>query len=99
MAQIGTFTRGEDRLLRRHHQDALAQHQGPLRPEPTPRGPKRPRTCARWPAISKSVQLGSCTSKENTVYHSVKLDDPSFPAPIYANLVELEGGHALVWSR
>jgi uncharacterized protein (DUF736 family) len=29
----------------------------------------------------------------------VKLDDPSFPAPIYANLVEVEGGHALVWSR
>jgi hypothetical protein len=21
------------------------------------------------------------------------------PAPIYANLVEVEGGHALVWSR
>jgi uncharacterized protein (DUF736 family) len=26
-----------------------------------------------------------------TVYHSVKLDDPSFPAPIEANLVEVEG--------
>jgi uncharacterized protein (DUF736 family) len=38
-------------------------------------------------------------SKENTVYHSVKLDEPSFLAPIYANLVEVEGGHALVWSR
>jgi len=25
--------------------------------------------------------------EENTVYHSVKLDDPSFPAPIFANLV------------
>jgi uncharacterized protein (DUF736 family) len=32
------------------------------------------------------------TSKDNTVYHSVKLDDPSFPTPIVANLVE-------VWSR
>src|SRR5262249_38598831 len=39
------------------------------------------------------------TSKENTVYHSVKLDDPSLPAPIYANLVEAEGHYALVWSR
>jgi uncharacterized protein (DUF736 family) len=29
----------------------------------------------------------------------VKLDDLSFPAPIYANLVEVEGARALAWSR
>jgi uncharacterized protein (DUF736 family) len=34
-------------------------------------------------------------------YLSVKLDDPSFPAPIYASLVEAEDGssHNLIWSR
>ena len=34
-------------------------------------------------------------------YLSVKLDDPSFPAPIYASLVEGEeqGTFALIWSR
>lgn len=32
-------------------------------------------------------------------YHSVKLDDPSFPAPIYASLVEVDGAYALIWSR
>ncbi|WP_422631415.1 DUF736 domain-containing protein, partial [Pseudomonas proteolytica] len=32
-------------------------------------------------------------------YLSVKLDDPSFPAPIYANLVAVDDGYALVWSR
>ena len=34
-------------------------------------------------------------------YLSVKLDDPSFPAPIYASLVEAEdgSGHNLIWSR
>jgi uncharacterized protein (DUF736 family) len=34
-------------------------------------------------------------------YLSVKLDDPSFPAPIYASLVEAEDGeaHSLIWSR
>ena len=34
-------------------------------------------------------------------YLSVKLDDPSFPAPIHASLVEDEGGeaHNLIWSR
>jgi len=30
---------------------------------------------------------------------SVKLDDPSFAAPIYANLIEREGQHELIWSR
>lgn len=34
-------------------------------------------------------------------YFSVKLDDPSFPAPIYASLVEAEDGenYNLLWSR
>ena len=34
-------------------------------------------------------------------YLSVKLDDPSFPAPIYASLVKGEGddGFILIWSR
>lgn len=34
-------------------------------------------------------------------YLSVKLDDPSFPNPIYATLVEVEGqdGLQLIWSR
>lgn len=40
------------------------------------------------------------TSREGRDYLSVKLDDPSFPAPIYASLVETEGEeHALIWSR
>jgi len=33
------------------------------------------------------------------VYDSVKLDDPSFPAPIYANLVAIDEGYALVLRR
>ena len=39
------------------------------------------------------------TSREGRAYLSVKLDDPSFPAPIYASLVEIDGGHSLIWSR
>ena len=38
-------------------------------------------------------------SREDREYLSVKLDDPSFPAPIYANLVEAEDGYSLIWSR
>ncbi|WP_249152365.1 DUF736 family protein, partial [Bradyrhizobium liaoningense] len=33
--------------------------------------------------------------------NTVKLDDPSFSAPIYASLVKVEGeeGFTLIWSR
>lgn len=40
------------------------------------------------------------TSREDRAYISVKLDDPSLPAPIYATLVEVDPGtHNLIWSR
>jgi len=40
-------------------------------------------------------------STEGRDYLSVKLDDPSFNAPIYANLFDDEDGdgHTLIWSR
>ncbi len=43
----------------------------------------------------------SKTSNEGRDYLSVKLDDPSLVAPIYANLFDDEDGKAytLIWSR
>ncbi len=42
----------------------------------------------------------SKTSREGRDYLSVKLDDPSFNAPIYANLFDDENdGYTLIWSR
>ena len=40
-------------------------------------------------------------SEEGRDYLSLKFDDPSFNAPIYANLFEDEGseGYTLLWSR
>ncbi len=40
-------------------------------------------------------------SNEGRDYLGLKLDDPSFTAPIYANLVEDEegDGFGLIWSR
>ena len=52
-----------------------------------------------------NVELGAAwqkTARESERdYLSVKLDDPSFPAPIYATLIEVEGEEALqrIWSR
>jgi uncharacterized protein (DUF736 family) len=50
------------------------------------------------------AEIGAAWSKRSTEgrdYLSVKLDDPSFHAPIYANLFDDEGGegHTLIWSR
>ena len=50
------------------------------------------------------AEIGAAWSKrsnEGRDYLSVKLDDPSFNAPIYANLVQDEEGegYALIWSR
>ncbi|NKK61318.1 DUF736 family protein [Rhizobium leguminosarum bv. viciae] len=52
-----------------------------------------------------NVELGAAWQKRSNEsdrdYLSVKLDDPSFPAPIYATLSEVEGedGYQLIWSR
>jgi uncharacterized protein (DUF736 family) len=49
------------------------------------------------------VEIGAAWSKrsnEGRDYLSVKLDDPSFTVPIYANLVEDEDQtFTLIWSR
>ena len=50
------------------------------------------------------VEIGAAWSKrsnEGRDYLGLKLDDPSFNAPIYANLFEDEDGeaHSLIWSR
>ncbi|HID8132403.1 TPA: DUF736 domain-containing protein, partial [Pseudomonas aeruginosa] len=40
------------------------------------------------------------TSEAGREYLSVSIDDPSFPATVYARLIENEDGtHDLIWSR
>jgi uncharacterized protein (DUF736 family) len=39
------------------------------------------------------------TSEQDNEYVSVQLDSPEFPNPIYANLIEKDGKHILIWSR
>ena len=43
---------------------------------------------------------GKKTSAAGREYLSVSIDDPSFPATVYARLIENEDGtHSLIWSR
>src|ERR1700737_3118778 len=55
--------------------------------------------------IAGNIECGAAWNKtardSDREYLSVKLDDPSFPAPIYASLVRGEGddSFSLIWSR
>ncbi len=54
--------------------------------------------------LAGRAEIGAAWAKcsnEGRDYLSIKLDDPSFVAPIYASLFEDEDGetHTLVWSR
>ncbi|AYM82179.1 conserved hypothetical protein [Agrobacterium tumefaciens str. Kerr 14] len=53
--------------------------------------------------LAGTTEFGAAWKKQSdkgNAYLSVKLDDPSFPAPIYASLVETETEElALIWSR
>ena len=67
------------------------------------------RTISTSAAKQKSIYLGKVEigaawpkrSEEGRDYLSLKLDDPSFNAPIYANLFDDEDGegYTLLWSR
>lgn len=53
--------------------------------------------------VAGNFEIGAAwkkTSRQDRSYLSVTLDDPSFPATIYARLVEGEDdAHSLIWSR
>jgi uncharacterized protein (DUF736 family) len=98
MAQIGTFTRDADGSFTGTIKTLTLNIKARLVPAEASQNEKAP----EMRVLSSNVEIGAAwkrTSRENSVYLSVKLDDPSFTAPIYANLVEVEGGYALVWTR
>jgi uncharacterized protein (DUF736 family) len=98
MAQIGTFTRAEDGSYTGTIKTLSLNIKARFLPVETSGNEKTP----NLRVMVGIVEIGAAwrrTSKDNTVYHSVKLDDPSFSAPIYANLVAIDDGYALVWSR
>jgi uncharacterized protein (DUF736 family) len=53
--------------------------------------------------LAGTVEFGAAwkkTAQNGREYLSVRLDDPSFAAPIFANMIEGEdNSHSLIWSR
>ncbi len=100
MSQIGSFTRGADGVYTGAIKTLAIDAKARLVPsDPASVSDKTP----DLRVIVSGVEIGAAwrrTSKEGRVYHSIKLDDPSFTAAIYANLFEGDNGeHALIWSR
>lgn len=98
MATIGTFTRSGD-TFNGTVKTLSINAKVTIRPVE-----KMSDKAPDYRASAGSVDLGAGwqkTSKEDRPYVSVKLDDPSFHAPIYATLVEGEepGTFNLIWSR
>lgn len=100
MSQIGSFTRGNDSTYNGTIKTLAIDAKARLVPsDPASTSDKAP----DLRVIVSGVEIGAAwrrTSKDHRAYHSVKLDDPSFSAPIYANLFEGDDGkYALIWSR
>jgi uncharacterized protein (DUF736 family) len=98
MATIGTFTKTEDGAFTGAIKTlSLNVRSAQFRPNE-----KSDDKAPDYRILAGATEFGAAwkkTSRENREYLSVKLDDPSFPAPIYASLVEGDDGHNLIWAR
>ena len=98
MATIGTFTRQADGAYAGAIKTlTLNVKQALFRPNE-----KADQRAPDFRIFSGQTEFGAAwkkTSRDNRDYLSVKLDDPSFPAAIFASLVEAEEGYSLIWSR
>jgi uncharacterized protein (DUF736 family) len=98
MATIGTFTRSGDSFTGAVKTPSI-NAKTTIKP-----ADKASDKAPDYRIFQGSVEFGAAwkkTSGEGRTYPSIKLDDPSFPAPIYATLVEAEeaGSYSLIWSR
>ena len=99
MATIGTFTTNTNGFTGTISTLALNVTARIARVEnPSDKGP-------HFRIYAGNVELGAAWQKRSDQtdrdYLSAKLDDPSFAAPIYATLTEVEGedGYQRIWSR
>lgn len=99
MATIGTFTKADNGNFNGTIKTATLNLKTTIRPVE-----KESDKAPDYRVAAGSVELGAGwkkTSREQREYLTVKLDDPSFPASIYATLVESDtaGEYTLIWSR
>ena len=97
MTSIGTFTRQDDGFSGTLRTLAFSVN---VRIVPIP---KSTENAPDYRVLAGPTEIGAAWKRQsaaNKQYLSVKLDDPSFSAPINARLVDTEDGSAtLYWSR
>lgn len=98
MAQIGTFTRSDNGTFTGTVRTLSLNAKATLRPSE-----KDQDKAPDYRLFAGTIECGAAwkkTSRDNREYLSIKLDDPSFAAPIYASLIAGDKGeHRLIWSR
>ena len=99
MAQIGSFTRGDDGVFTGTIRTLNISTKATIRPV-AKEGERAP----DYRVTANGVEFGAGwrkAAKDTGVeYLSLKLDDPSFTGPVYATLVQGDNGeHKLIWSR
>lgn len=100
MATIGTFTLDRDGFLKGQIKTLNLSAEVSMEPVESEK-----EGAPAYRLYAGEVELGAAwakTAKESgREYHQVRLDDPSFPAPIFANLIEDEdrGSFVLIWNR
>ena len=99
MALIGTFTKSEDGSYQGAIKTVTLLVKASFRPTAKD-GDKAP----DYRVYADAVEFGAAwkkTARDGRPYLSCKLDDPLFPAPVYASLVpsEDERSYGLIWTR
>jgi uncharacterized protein (DUF736 family) len=99
MAQIGSFTRGDGGVYTGEIRTLTLRVKASIRPVDREHD-KAPDHRVSAGAVEFGAAWTKAARETGAEYLSLKLDDPSFPAPIYATLTQGDDGeHKLIWSR
>ena len=101
MAIIGTFTRTEDGKITGSLKTLTLTNKLQFVPETNKSKDSAPDYRIFLAGIEAGAAWQRTARDSGRDYWSVRLDDPAFPAPLFANLVETEDGKTLnlLWSR
>lgn len=99
MAQIGSFSRDESGVFTGSIRTLTLNVKATVRPVDRDND-KAPDTRVFAGAVEIGAGWTKAARETGTEYLSLKLDDPSLPSPIYAQLVQGDGADwKLIWSR
>jgi len=96
MATIGTFTQKDDILSGEIETISVKANLTITPVSNTKKG------APNYRVMAGSSEIGAGWTRQSKAgrdYISVKIDDPIWDAPLYANLIEKNGTHTMIWNR